>query len=64
MILFEKIFSKKICNGMLYRRPMFVEKYKPLGNFGLFAVCPRCELTIERDYQAYCDRCGQCLKWV
>lgn len=28
-----------------------------------FPVCPRCGFTLEREYQAYCDRCGQCLSW-
>lgn len=28
-----------------------------------FPVCPRCDLTLDREYQAYCDRCGQCLSW-
>ena len=26
-------------------------------------VCPRCETTMEREYMAYCDCCGQCLDW-
>lgn len=28
-----------------------------------FPVCPRCGISLEREYQAYCDRCGQCLSW-
>lgn len=64
MILLEKILGKKNYALMLYRKQMPVKKYKVLGNSGLFPVCPRCECTIERDYQAYCDRCGQCLKWM
>ena len=28
-----------------------------------FPVCPRCQLTMEREYQSYCDRCGQALDW-
>ena len=27
------------------------------------AVCPRCKVTLEREYQSFCDRCGQCLNW-
>ena len=26
-------------------------------------VCPNCKITFEREYQSYCDRCGQKLKW-
>ena len=25
--------------------------------------CPNCKTTLERDFQQYCDRCGQKLKW-
>ena len=28
-----------------------------------FPICPSCQITLERDYQAYCDRCGQKLSW-
>jgi len=32
--------------------------------FGLaFPVCPGCGITLEREYQRYCDRCGQSLSW-
>ena len=25
--------------------------------------CPNCKISLERDFQQYCDRCGQKLKW-
>lgn len=28
-----------------------------------FPVCPACRITLEHEYQAYCDRCGQRLDW-
>jgi len=28
-----------------------------------YPVCPQCRLTLEREYQSYCDRCGQRLGW-
>lgn len=28
-----------------------------------FPVCPKCNIAIEREYQTYCDRCGQYLSW-
>ncbi len=28
-----------------------------------FPVCPHCKLTIEREYQSFCDRCGAKLDW-
>lgn len=29
-----------------------------------YYVCPRCGITLEREFVAYCDRCGQCLGWA
>lgn len=28
-----------------------------------YYVCPRCGITLEREFMACCDRCGQCLDW-
>lgn len=28
-----------------------------------FPKCPRCGTTMEREYQRFCDRCGQRLSW-
>ncbi len=28
-----------------------------------YYVCPRCGITLEREFVAYCDRCGQHLDW-
>lgn len=41
--------------------PVYYVRY-PYGRIA-FPVCPRCGNIIEREYQAYCDRCGQRLNW-
>lgn len=50
-----------------YRRPMHVREYilyrSTFGGESAFYFCPRCGITMEREYQAYCDRCGQRLSW-
>lgn len=28
-----------------------------------YCVCPGCKCTFEREYQSFCDRCGQKLAW-
>ena len=28
-----------------------------------YYVCPRCGITLEREFTAFCDRCGQRLDW-
>jgi transcriptional regulator with XRE-family HTH domain len=52
--------------AVTYRFPMAVSTAKifrsSLG-YSSFPVCPRCSSTLVREYQAYCDRCGQCLGW-
>ncbi len=32
------------------------------GKTGYY-VCPRCKATMEREFMAFCDRCGQKLDW-
>ena len=50
-----------------YRVAMPVIHYReaPLfqGGHTMFPVCPRCPNSLEREYQAFCDRCGQALLW-
>lgn len=29
----------------------------------VYYLCPRCNITMEREFMRYCDRCGQCLDW-
>ena len=46
-----------------YHVPREVENIVVYGCNYSFPICPRCEIALERDYQAFCDRCGQKLKW-
>ncbi len=57
---------KILLEEMRYRSPMRIEEvmvfdttHEPDG----FYVCPRCNSTLEREYTAFCDRCGQRLDW-
>lgn len=49
-----------------YRIHMEVSMVRVIG-FGLwtssYPVCPRCGRTMDREYQSFCDRCGQALSW-
>ena len=48
-----------------YRKTMQVKNiyvYTKCNN-NAFPVCPRCRTPLEREYQAFCDRCGQKLGW-
>ena len=49
-----------------YRAPMRVTELMAFESWqrkDYYYVCPRCKVTIEREFMAYCDRCGQCLDW-
>ena len=49
-----------------YRIPMPVTavRFFFLGSSpSTYPICPRCSLTMDREYQSYCDRCGQTLDW-
>lgn len=50
-----------------YRFPWKVTHYRQRLSLrpscSLFPVCPRCHCNMEREYQSFCDRCGQKLNW-
>lgn len=45
-----------------YRTPMQVTKLRKYRTTAYY-ICPRCSITMEREFMAYCDRCEQCLDW-
>ncbi|MCD8159739.1 MAG: hypothetical protein LUE61_00825 [Clostridiales bacterium] len=51
---------------LLYRLPMTVTdtiSYKDRRRTEVYPICPRCGTVLEREYQAYCNGCGQKLDW-
>lgn len=58
---------KLLFSLMSYRRKMPVTEIRifPSNYYGEtgYYVCPRCSVTLEREFMAYCDRCGQRLDW-
>lgn len=53
-------------NENSYRVPMQVIQircYRSEYGYSAFPVCPRCKNNLEREYQKFCDRCGQHLNW-
>ncbi len=46
-----------------YRTPMTVAELVIFPSRGSYYLCPRCRATLDREFAAYCDRCGQCLNW-
>lgn len=52
--------------ALTFRLPMRVSAVRAFrfsSGMTTFPICPRCQITMEREYQSYCDRCGQALDW-
>lgn len=46
-----------------FRAAMTVTQIRMFPTDGAFPVCPRCRISLDREYQRFCDHCGQCLSW-
>jgi len=52
--------------AIAYRVPMCVAAvrcYPANPEPSAYPLCPQCSLPMEREYQSYCDHCGQALDW-
>ena len=49
--------------ALLRDRPLRVSKVIAFPDSSSYPVCPNCNTTLEREYQRFCDRCGQRLDW-
>lgn len=47
-----------------YRTSMRVTECITYDNYSAYPICPKCNCTFEREYQTFCDRCGQKLSWT
>lgn len=63
----DLLIPSMIWREMSFREPMAVTQIRcfrwSIGITG-FPVCPQCGVTMEREYQSFCDRCGQRLDWT
>lgn len=51
---------------LAYRAPKKVDAvrcFRKQDEIKAYPICPQCHITMEREYQAFCDRCGQKLDW-
>lgn len=46
-----------------YRIPLPVREILQFSSGSCYPICPRCDMTIDREYMCFCDRCGQHLSW-
>ena len=47
-----------------FRIPMAVTEIVLFKNGDTYPVCPHCHRSLDREYQRFCDRCGQALNWT
>ena len=55
--------STELEDAISFRTPLPVNKILLFKNNYSFPICPRCNITLDREYQSFCDRCGQRLDW-
>ena len=56
----------RLREAVSYRVPMRVRElmmYRTNCPESGYYVCPRCKRTMDREFMAFCDRCGQKLDW-
>ena len=62
----DLLVKPALTQELVFRVPMVVTqcrgRHTVLG-FATYPICPHCQITLEREYQAYCVRCGQRLSW-
>ena len=46
-----------------FRKPAPVTQVRMFWHDGRYPVWPRCGISLDREYQSFCDRCGQRLDW-
>lgn len=57
-------FALSLCYILLsYRAKLQVREVMQRSN-GAYYLCPRCRISLDRDFQSFCDRCGQHLDWA
>ena len=56
------IMNRMPATAESYRMPLPVTQLRQY-RLASYYLCPRCNVTMEREFMAYCDRCGQCLGW-
>ncbi len=62
----ELLIPTPLLTLISFREPMpvtHIRCFKWQHGITGFPVCPRCSIILEREYQSYCDRCGQRLDW-
>lgn len=69
----EEVFMRVLVDNTFltdaetYRVPMPVTaicRYPTCPELYTYPLCPRCNHPLEREYQLFCNHCGQALDWT
>lgn len=52
-----------LLSAFLFRIPKSVTQTRVYSRGYCYPVCPSCRSSLDREYMAFCDRCGQRLAW-
>lgn len=71
IVLKRKMRAAQVAPALPYIKvELYMEQKKEVTDFRYFgyadtgyAICPNCGYALEREYQKYCDQCGQLLGW-
>ncbi len=58
----EKALYEK--SAASYRKAIAVTEILMFPDGDTYPCCPRCQMSLDREYMRYCDRCGQLLGWI
>lgn len=59
----QKQIIPPFMRAISYRIPLPVTKVILYSDDTTYPICPRCLISLEREYVSFCDRCGQKLSW-
>ena len=60
MLLVKLAITAFVAGVFLYTAVRF---YPECPDLFTYPLCPRCALPMEREYQRFCEHCGQALDW-
>lgn len=52
-----------LLSAFQFRIPKSVTQMRVYSRGYCYPVCPSCRSSLDREYMAFCDRCGQRLAW-
>jgi len=63
-ISFSSFFWNLFSMFASYRAAMKIKEAVLFSGGSIYYCCPRCSITLDREFMSYCDRCGQKLDWT